>query len=89
MRRDQLRVAILTILAILLFVLIAQNTDMALTRVFFWTVEMPRFVLLGTMFFTGGLIGYMVGRKTRIEPRRAKAGAAPGAGKRTPKDDKS
>jgi uncharacterized integral membrane protein len=81
MSRDQLRAALLLIVVALFLVLIIQNTESVSTRVFFWVVEMPRFILLGSMFVVGGIIGYLAGRRERRAspvPGRTPSGTDPG-----------
>ncbi|MEX2529540.1 MAG: LapA family protein [Gemmatimonadota bacterium] len=69
MSHNQLRAALLVIVVALFLVLILQNTETVLTTVFFWTVEMPRFVLLGSMFAVGGIIGFLAGRRQKGQDR--------------------
>ena len=81
MSRDQLRAALLVIVLALFLVLIVQNTEVVATRVFFWVVEMPRFILLGSMFIVGGIIGFLAGRRGKRGERGERAeqerGSAP------------
>ncbi len=71
--QSKARLSIIAILALLVFILVVQNQETVSTQVYFWTVEMPRFVLLGTFFFVGGFAGYMVGRGTRLGKKKKEA----------------
>jgi uncharacterized integral membrane protein len=64
--RSKLRITVVAVAALLAFVLIVQNQEEVSTRVLLWTIDMPRFVLLGVVFFMGGAAGYLVGRGTSL-----------------------
>ena len=70
MNMQKLRLSLTVILVVLVFVLIIQNQEVVVTKVFLWSPSMPRFVLLGLTFLVGGLAGYMVGRGTRLGPEK-------------------
>jgi uncharacterized integral membrane protein len=72
MDMQKVRLSLAVILVVLVFVLIIQNQEMVVTKIFLWSPEMPRFVLLGGTFLAGGFAGYMVGRGTRIGPKKDK-----------------
>ncbi len=52
-------------LALLVAIVVLQNTDPAKTRVLWATIEMPRFVLLLTCALVGGLFGFVLGRRSK------------------------
>jgi uncharacterized integral membrane protein len=64
--RDNLQITVTVLVALLVLVLILQNQETAVTEVYFWTLEMPRFVLLAAVFLVGGLAGYLLGRGVRM-----------------------
>lgn len=59
--RAKLKVATVAVLAILCAILILQNTAAAQTKVFFWTVSLPRIVLLIVAMVIGFAVGVVVG----------------------------
>ncbi len=63
---EKLKISLAAIAVVITFILVAQNQDTATTEVLFWSVEMPRFLLLGAVFLVGALAGYLLGRKTRL-----------------------
>lgn len=57
---EKLRLVVALIAVALVVILFFQNQETVTTHVFFWTVAMPRFVLLGSVFVMGALAGYLV-----------------------------
>lgn len=76
-RKMQVKVVVVAILAVLVIVLVAQNTEVVNVRILFWDIAMSRVVLilLATLFgFAGGfLVGNSTGRSA--------------AGRRSPAND--
>lgn len=56
---------LLGLLAATALVLVVQNQEAVQTRVLFWTVEMPRFALLATVYLLGAATGWVVHWRTR------------------------
>ncbi len=63
---EKLKISLAAVVVVVTFVLIAQNQEVVVTRVLLWELEMPRFILLGSVFLLGCLAGYLLGRKTRL-----------------------
>ncbi len=61
--RQKVRLAVASIAVILVIILVLQNQEMVSTRLFMWSLDMPRFVLLGSVFLVGGLAGYLVAQR--------------------------
>jgi uncharacterized integral membrane protein len=58
----KVRMALAVVILFIVLVLILQNQDPVTTRILFWAVEMPRFILLGGVFLMGAAVGYLGGR---------------------------
>jgi len=64
------QVLIIALVAALVIV-IFQNVASVETTVLFWTMRMPRFVLLVLALLTGALFGYVMGRRGRTKKKAA------------------
>ena len=58
------RIIFAAVLAILLLVLIVQNTEVVAVTLFFWEIEMSRVILILLASMTGFICGYVVARIT-------------------------
>lgn len=58
--KSKFKIVTAVILAILLIVVILQNTDLVETRLLFATVEMPRAAMLALAMLVGFVIGVLV-----------------------------
>lgn len=67
---QKIRLGVVAVVAVLMLVLVMQNQESVVTRVYFWRLEMPRFVLLGTVFLVGAFAGYLTGRGARTRRGR-------------------
>lgn len=54
------------LLLVLVLILVVQNQEQVVTEVLFWTFRAPRFALLAIVFLGGILVGYILGRSTRV-----------------------
>lgn len=70
---EVLRLALIVGAVVLVFILIFQNQESVSTRFFFWSLEMPRFLVLAAAFVLGIFAGYAAAR--RRARRRAGAGS--------------
>ncbi len=62
----KLKYSVATLIAVVLVVLMIQNQGVMTTRFLFWSLAMPGFVLMASVFLLGAIAGYAVGRKTRL-----------------------
>ena len=53
------------ILLVLSVILVAQNTEVVSMRLFFWTLQMSRIILIAGMFIIGCIVGFLLG-KTKV-----------------------
>lgn len=60
-----LRVGVSAVIGVLILILIAQNMAMVETRLLFWTVAMPRALLLAVTAVGGFVVGIMTGLRWR------------------------
>ena len=56
------RSVVITVLLILSLTLVAQNTEVVSFRLWFWTLQMSRVLLLAGSLLVGVVIGLLVGR---------------------------
>lgn len=56
------RGVVITVLLILSLTLVAQNTEVVSFRLWFWTLQMSRVLLLAGSLLVGVVIGLLVGR---------------------------
>jgi putative membrane protein len=68
------RIIIVAVVAVLVLILIIQNTDAVETKLLFVTVTLPRAVLLGVTLVVGWLLG-LITSEVIDRPSRAKAKA--------------
>ncbi len=61
--KQKVRVGIGALAVVLVLILFFQNQETVSTRVLFWSMEMPRFVLLASVFLLGSLAGFLFGRR--------------------------
>lgn len=64
---SKLKIALAGILLVMVLILVVQNQEPVSTEVLFWSVEAPGFALLAFVFLAGVLVGYVLGRSTRID----------------------
>ena len=57
-------IVVLTLL-VLSVILVAQNTEVVSVRLFFWTLQMSRIILIAGMFIIGCIVGFLLG-KTKV-----------------------
>jgi len=67
----KLKIASVAILAALLAIVIVQNTESVETKLWFWTLSMPRAALL----FLHVLVGFVIGLLTVYSLRGKKSGS--------------
>lgn len=66
-----LKIAAIAIAAIIVLVIVLQNTEPTQTRVLFATITMPRAVLLVVMLLAGFVLGMLTAMRTRGVSREA------------------
>lgn len=64
----KLKPILASLVAVLLIIVVLQNTETVETRLLFATVSMPRAILLLVTFVAGGLVGLLLA--TRLSKRR-------------------
>ena len=64
---------IIAIVAILLLIIILQNTQVVSLRLFFWTISMSRIILLALTLIVGFALGYAAAGIGAGKIRRASA----------------
>jgi len=62
------KIILIVVLVLLLAVLLVQNTQEVVFRVFFWTIRMSQVILVPLAVLVGFILGYIAGR---IEKKRA------------------
>jgi uncharacterized integral membrane protein len=68
-----IKIAVIGVAAIIVLIVILQNTEPSQTRVLFATITMPRAVLLVAMLTAGFVLGLVTAMKTRAFPTEAKS----------------
>jgi uncharacterized integral membrane protein len=63
--RGTVRTVTLVVAAVAALVLVVQNQETVQTRLLFWSVEMPRFALLGGVYLLGAATGWVARRGGR------------------------
>lgn len=61
--RGTLRAVAVAAAAVVALVLVVQNQETVQTRVLLWSLEMPRFALLGGVYLLGAVTGWVAGRR--------------------------
>ena len=61
--KPKLIVALILLVSSVIFV--AQNTEVVSVRLFFWTLQMSRIILIAGMFIVGCIVGFLLG-KTKV-----------------------
>jgi len=64
---------IIAIVAILLLIIVLQNTQVVSLRLFFWTISMSRIILLALTLIVGFVLGYAAAGIGAGKNRRASA----------------
>lgn len=64
---SKLKIAFAAILLAVVLVLVYQNQEPITTEALLWTFEAPRFVVLAMVFLAGIVVGYVLGRSTRVD----------------------
>ena len=59
------KILIVVVLLVLLAVVLFQNTQEVIFRIFFWKISMSQVILVPLAVFLGFLFGYFVGRTGR------------------------
>jgi uncharacterized integral membrane protein len=67
---SKLKIALAGILLVIVLILVIQNQEPVSTEVLFWSVEAPGFALLAFVFLAGIVLGYVLGRSTRMDVGR-------------------
>jgi uncharacterized integral membrane protein len=70
------RIVITAVLAVVILVLIVQNTEVVAIRVLFWDFQMSRVILILLTSLTGFVCGYLFARI--LDARRGRPGADEG-----------
>ena len=65
---NRTKLVLIAVAAVLALILIVQNTEDVQTRVLFWTVALPRAVLLLVTLLLGFAIGVLAGQRVRRPP---------------------
>lgn len=73
------RSVVITVLLILSLTMVAQNTEVVSFRLWFWTLQMSRVLLLAGSLLVGVVIGLLLGRPWKRRKREAPAKDVPGA----------
>lgn len=63
---SKLKIALAGILLVIVLILVIQNQEPVRAEVLFWSAEAPGFALLAFVFLAGVVVGYVLGRSTRI-----------------------
>lgn len=63
--RGTVRTVAVAAAAIVALVLVVQNQEPVHTQVLFWSLEMPRFALLGGVYLLGAVTGWVARRRGR------------------------
>jgi uncharacterized integral membrane protein len=74
----QYKLAAVAVLAVLLLILVLQNTEVVAVRFFFWELQMSRVVLILVATLIGFLCGYVVARVVNRRPGRSQEAVSPG-----------
>ncbi len=59
------KILIVIVLLALLVIILFQNTEEVIFRIFFWKISMSQVILVPLAIFLGFLFGYFVGRADR------------------------
>ena len=64
---SKLKLAVTSIAVVLLLLVMVQNAGEVTTGFLFWSIRAPQFVMVAIVFLVGAVVGYVVGRKTRLD----------------------
>lgn len=66
------KLIVVAVLAVLVFVVLIQNTEVVSFQFLFWTLTMSRILMISFLLLIGLVIGYILGRMYDRSPRRDK-----------------
>jgi uncharacterized integral membrane protein len=70
--KNNTKLIIIAVLAVLVFVVLIQNTEVVSFQFLFWTLTMSRILMISFLLLVGLVIGYILGRMYDRPPRKDK-----------------